>query len=52
MFDFWDDDEYERKSSWKDLFRVKDDFFILFNIFVLDLRYGKSKGGILNGIKL
>ena len=49
--DFWDDDEYERKRSWKDSFRAKDDFFTSFNTSVPDLRYGKSKGGIPNGTK-
>lgn len=49
--DFWDDDEYERKSSWKDSFRAKDDFFTSFNTSVPDLRHGKSKGGIPNGTK-
>ena len=49
--DFWDDDEYERRSSWKDSFRSKDDFFTSFNTSVPDLRQGKNKGGIPNGTK-
>ena len=49
--DFWDDDEYERRSSWKDSFRAKDNFFSSFNTSVPDLRHGKSKGGIPNGTK-
>ena len=49
--DFWDNDEYERRRSWKDSFRAKDDFFTSFNTSVPDLRHGKSKGGIPNGTK-
>ena len=49
--DFWDDDEYEKRSSWKDSFRSKDDFFTSFNTSVPDLRQGKNKGGIPNGTK-
>ena len=47
--DFWDDDEYERRSNWKGSFRAKDDFFTSFNTSVPDLRHGKSRGGIPNG---
>lgn len=49
--DFWDDEEYERRNSWKSSLRAKDDFFTSFNTSVPDLRRGKSKGGIPNGTK-
>lgn len=40
--DFWDDDEYDGKSSWKQQTKSKDDYFTSF---------GKGKGGIPNGTK-
>ena len=49
--DFWDDEDYEGRRSWKDSFRAKDDFLPSFNTSVPDLRQGKSKGGIPNGTK-
>ncbi len=49
--DFWDDDEYDRKGSWKQSPKTKDDFFTSFDTSVPDLRRGKNKGGIPNGTK-
>ena len=49
--DFWDDDEFERKSNWKQASKTKDDFFTSFDTSVPDLRRGKNKGAIPNGTK-
>ncbi|XP_078369536.1 uncharacterized protein LOC144653420 [Oculina patagonica] len=49
--DFWDDDEYDRKSSWKQSSKTKDDFFTSFDTSVPDLRRGRNNGGIPNGTK-
>lgn len=49
--DFWDDDEYDRKSTWKQSSKTKDDFFTSFDTSVPDLRRTKNKGGIPNGTK-
>ena len=41
--DFWDDDEYDIKTNWKQSSKTKDDFF------ASNLRRGAGKGGIPNG---
>ena len=49
--DFWDDEEYDGKSGWKQSSDIKNDFFSSFTNSVPDLRRGQHKGGIPNGTK-